>query len=363
MQTRSIGPISCSTSCSTWSGSPRSARMPPWILGCSVLPRPPSISGAPVTSEMGTTLTPASVSVLAVPPVEMISNPIPESRSAKSSIPLLSDTEIRALRFIPPPSPGNSLRQPERATCALQGATFRATSPSYLQAQPAPAAARRSARRLLPRPCNAPSPPSLLPPPQGPAPRREVRGTRARAKDERSTQQGSDPGSQPTVSACTRPPPPARRRELRAWPQAPYRRFPCRRTRQDRRARQELRTAAPARTRTPPCCSPRRQQGSRDMRRAMPAGSYQNPKPARRSASLRAAAQTNSRPPASTTSPIRQASQPTPRSASSPVAAPSGGTTAQKPTPRLKTLRISLSGKPPSERISPKTPGSDHDPA
>src|SRR5919112_1652488 len=61
MQTRSIGPISCSTSCSTWSGSPRSARMPPCILGCSVLTRPPSISGAPVTSETGTTLTPASV--------------------------------------------------------------------------------------------------------------------------------------------------------------------------------------------------------------------------------------------------------------------------------------------------------------
>jgi hypothetical protein len=33
----------------------------------------------------------------------MISNSIPESRRAKSSTPRLSDTEISALRFIPPP--------------------------------------------------------------------------------------------------------------------------------------------------------------------------------------------------------------------------------------------------------------------
>src|SRR5919112_2440104 len=103
MQTRSIGPISSFTSCCTWSGSPRSARMPPCILGCSVLTRPPRISGAPVTSETGTTSTPASESALAVPPVEMISNPIPESRRAKSSTPRLSETETRALRFIPLP--------------------------------------------------------------------------------------------------------------------------------------------------------------------------------------------------------------------------------------------------------------------
>ena len=32
------------------SGFERSARMPPWIFGCSVLTRPPSISGEPVTS-------------------------------------------------------------------------------------------------------------------------------------------------------------------------------------------------------------------------------------------------------------------------------------------------------------------------
>src|ERR687894_310710 len=70
MQTRSIGPMSCSTSCSTWPGSVRSARMPPWILGCSVLTRPPSISGAPVTSETGTTSIPASERARAVQPPE-----------------------------------------------------------------------------------------------------------------------------------------------------------------------------------------------------------------------------------------------------------------------------------------------------
>ena len=32
------------------SGSSRSARMPPWTAGCSVLTRPPSISGKPVSS-------------------------------------------------------------------------------------------------------------------------------------------------------------------------------------------------------------------------------------------------------------------------------------------------------------------------
>src|SRR5215217_152349 len=49
--------------------------MPPWILGCSVLTRPPSISGAPVISETETTSIPASESAFAVPPVEMIANP------------------------------------------------------------------------------------------------------------------------------------------------------------------------------------------------------------------------------------------------------------------------------------------------
>src|SRR5215212_650880 len=123
-------------------------------LGVQLLD-PPSISGAPVTLETGktgTTLTPASVSAFAVPPVEMISNPIPESRRAKSSTPRLSDTEISALRFIPPPSQGNSPRQPGRAVRARRGAAARATSHSCPRAEQAPAAARRWARHLLPRP-------------------------------------------------------------------------------------------------------------------------------------------------------------------------------------------------------------------
>ena len=53
----------------------RSARMPPWIRGCSVLTRPPSISGEPVTSETAVTAMPASRSAAAVPPDETISTP------------------------------------------------------------------------------------------------------------------------------------------------------------------------------------------------------------------------------------------------------------------------------------------------
>ena len=47
--TRSMASIPLVARSSRCSGFDRSARMPPWILGCSVLTRPPSISGEPVT--------------------------------------------------------------------------------------------------------------------------------------------------------------------------------------------------------------------------------------------------------------------------------------------------------------------------
>ncbi len=45
---------------STCSALRRSASSPPWIFGCSVFTRPPSISGTPVTSSTGVTGIPAS---------------------------------------------------------------------------------------------------------------------------------------------------------------------------------------------------------------------------------------------------------------------------------------------------------------
>ena len=56
-------------------GLSRTARMPPWTRGCSVLTRPSSISGKPVTSAMSRTASPASASALRVPPVEISSTP------------------------------------------------------------------------------------------------------------------------------------------------------------------------------------------------------------------------------------------------------------------------------------------------
>ena len=82
----------CRTS-SSWSSRPR---MPPWICGCSVLTRPPMISGWPVTSSTETTSMPQPRSASAVPPVEMIVTPSATSRRAKSWRPVLSETEISA---------------------------------------------------------------------------------------------------------------------------------------------------------------------------------------------------------------------------------------------------------------------------
>ena len=57
------------------------------------------ISGKPVKSSMARTSSPAASSADAVPPVEMISTPSSESPCAKSTMPVLSDTESTARRM------------------------------------------------------------------------------------------------------------------------------------------------------------------------------------------------------------------------------------------------------------------------
>jgi hypothetical protein len=79
--------------------SSRIASSPLCTAGCSVLTRPSKISGNPVTSEMPITGIPSLASRLAVPPVEMMSTPKPANSRAKSTIPVLSETLISALRF------------------------------------------------------------------------------------------------------------------------------------------------------------------------------------------------------------------------------------------------------------------------
>src|SRR4030065_2612872 len=89
-------PIPCACMVATWSGRSRRARMPPWTSGCSVLTLPSSISGKPVYSLTSITVRPASRSALAVPPVDSSSTPALARARAKSTGPVLSDTERRA---------------------------------------------------------------------------------------------------------------------------------------------------------------------------------------------------------------------------------------------------------------------------
>ena len=77
----SMGSMPCSAIVFMCSGSLRLARMPAWMRGCIVLTRPPSISGNCVTSETSVTGMPLSLSMRAVPPVEMISTPMSAKRA------------------------------------------------------------------------------------------------------------------------------------------------------------------------------------------------------------------------------------------------------------------------------------------
>src|SRR5206468_369244 len=62
-------------------------------FGVSVFTRPPRISGAPDQEEIGVTSTPAFFRWSAVPPVERISTPLARSAFARSTMPVLSETE------------------------------------------------------------------------------------------------------------------------------------------------------------------------------------------------------------------------------------------------------------------------------
>ena len=81
------------------SASSRTASRPPWTIGCNVLTRPSIISGKPVRSLTSFTVSPASRSVLAVPPVETSSTPCWLRARARSTTPVLSETDNRARRM------------------------------------------------------------------------------------------------------------------------------------------------------------------------------------------------------------------------------------------------------------------------
>ena len=96
--TRSKGAIPAASSVSRWSARRRSASRPPWTRGCSVLTRPSSISGAPVTAATSVTGSPASRRARAVPPVETSRNPRATRPRPKSTSPALSETDSSARR-------------------------------------------------------------------------------------------------------------------------------------------------------------------------------------------------------------------------------------------------------------------------
>ena len=83
----------------TCSGLSRTASRPPWSRGCSVLTRPSMISGKPVKSSIARTSRPAPWSSRAVPPVETSSTPSSARPRAKSTTPVLSETDTSARRM------------------------------------------------------------------------------------------------------------------------------------------------------------------------------------------------------------------------------------------------------------------------
>ena len=93
--TRSMRWILCSFICFSCSGVGR-PRMPPCTSGCRVFTRPSSISGKLVKSLTSRTVSPASRSERAVPPVDRISTPSFANRRPRSTTPVLSETEMRA---------------------------------------------------------------------------------------------------------------------------------------------------------------------------------------------------------------------------------------------------------------------------
>ena len=86
------------SSVSACSASRGSASSPACTPGCSVLTRPPSTSGKPVTSSTAVTGTPASAIRAAVDPVDTSCTPASCSPRASSVRPVLSDTLTSARR-------------------------------------------------------------------------------------------------------------------------------------------------------------------------------------------------------------------------------------------------------------------------
>src|SRR5688572_16145992 len=84
----------------TASSMPRRPSRPPCTRGCSVLTRPSMISGKPVYVETSVTGMPASASRRAVPPVLSNSTLRAARARAKSTSPVLSETDSRALRIV-----------------------------------------------------------------------------------------------------------------------------------------------------------------------------------------------------------------------------------------------------------------------
>ena len=80
------------------SSESRLARSAAWRRGWSVFTRPPRISSWPVKTETSVTSRPASRIALAVPPVESSSTPSSVRPRAKSTTPVLSETEMSARR-------------------------------------------------------------------------------------------------------------------------------------------------------------------------------------------------------------------------------------------------------------------------
>src|SRR3990167_9478995 len=100
MTSRSMVLMPCSASAAMCAGTSRRASRPPWMRGCSVLTRPSSISGKPVTSATSVTGRPASASRRAVPPVDSSLTPRACSAWAKSTMPVLSDTDSNAVVMV-----------------------------------------------------------------------------------------------------------------------------------------------------------------------------------------------------------------------------------------------------------------------
>src|SRR5687767_11424289 len=96
MTRTSTGSMPCSRM--TASSVPARPSSAPWTFGCRVFTRPFMISGKPVSDDTSVTGRPVPAIVRAVPPVETREYPRAASSRARSTIPVLSETESNARR-------------------------------------------------------------------------------------------------------------------------------------------------------------------------------------------------------------------------------------------------------------------------